>query len=286
MLPPGAWEVTGMILIDMHVHSTYSDGTFTVGAIVHAAKKRHLSLLSLTDHDTTDGLLPFRLACEEYGVQGLSGIELSADSDHTLHILGFRIVPDNTELERKLDDIRNYRDVRNAEICKKLQADGLDILLEDAKALSGGQVVARPHIARLMIQKGYVSTMAEAFIKYLGPGGRAYVSRARLSAEECISLINGAGGLAVLAHPAQTRLDDDGLGKLISRLRDCGLWGIEALYPGHSPEQIYSFLSLADKFGLYPTAGSDFHGGCGQDADLGIPVSEDFIPWARLGVKI
>ena len=275
-----------MILIDMHVHSTYSDGTLSVESLVRAAKKRHLAFISISDHDTTAGIAPFMLECRKQCAQGLAGIELSAESDYALHILGFRINPDDTKLEQRLTEIRNYRDMRNYEICKKLQGLGFDIQIENVTALSKGQVIARPHIARLMMKKGYVSSIAEAFIKYIGIGGSAYVSRIRLSAEECISLINGAGGLAVLAHPAKTNLDDDRMDELIGRLKDCGLWGIEAVYSGHSPEQIYKYLTLADKFGIFPTAGSDFHGGNGSGVDLGISVSEDFLPWARLGVKI
>lgn len=275
-----------MILIDMHVHSNYSDGTFSVEAIVRAARRRHLSFVSLTDHDTTAGLLPFISACRKYSIEGLTGIELSAESDNTLHILGFRISHNCSELEQKLTEIRNYRDERNVQICSKLQKLGFDIQIEDVTALSNGQVVARPHIARLMIQKGYVFTVAEAFFKYLGLGGTAYIPRVRLLPEECISLIKQAGGVAVLAHPAQTHLDDDSMDQLLRKLKDYGLWGIEAVYSSHSPEQIYKYLSIANKFGLFPTAGSDFHGANSQVTDLGIPVSEDFLPWARLGVRI
>ncbi len=275
-----------MILIDMHVHSNYSDGLLSVDSIAKAAKKRHLSFVSLTDHDTTEGLAPFMSACKENGMEGLQGIELSAESDFTLHILGFRIDRSNVELQKRLDEIRENRNIRNLKICKKLQDLGLDIQIEDVEALSKGQVIARPHIARLMMQKGYVSSMGEAFINYIGYGGSAHVERTRLTAEECISLINGAGGLAVLAHPAQTYLDDEKMDQLLRRLKDNGLWGIEALYSGHSPEQTYKYLKIADRFDLYPTAGSDFHGSNSHGVELGIAVTEDFLPWARLGVKI
>lgn len=275
-----------MILIDMHVHSNYSDGLLSVDSIAQAAKKRHLAFVSLTDHDTTEGLVPFMSACKEHGVEGLQGIELSADSDFTLHILGFRIDRFNGALQNRLGEIRENRNLRNHKICKKLQDLGLDIQIEDAEALSKGQVVARPHIARLMMQKGYVSSMGEAFIKYIGYGGSAHVDRTRLTAEECISLITDAGGLAVIAHPSQTYLEDEKMDRLLRRLKDNGLWGIEALYSGHSPEQIYKYLKLADKFDLYPTAGSDFHGTNSHGVELGVAVSEDFLPWARLGVKI
>ncbi len=276
-----------MILIDMHVHSTYSDGTKSAEEIVRCAKRRHLSLISLTDHDTTAGLAPFAASCRANNISGLCGIELSAEADYTLHILGYRIPPSGAfELEKALAKIRTHRDERNTEICSKLRKLGLDIEIEEVQALSRGEVVARPHIARLMVTKGYVRSNAEAFCKYLGMGAAAYVPRVRLSAEESIHLISESGGLAALAHPAQTRLDSTSLELLIKKLKDFGLWGMESIYSGHSPEQIYSFLSLADKYGLFPTAGSDFHGANSPGIELGLPVSEDFLPWARLGIKI
>lgn len=269
----------------MHVHSTFSDGTFNVDMLARAAKKRHLSLICLTDHDTTAGLSSFSAACAREGVEHLGGIELSADAPCTLHILGYRVSPGNRRLETRLDDIRRFRGERNLKICSKLNELGMDITMDEVEAVSGGQVVARPHFARVMIKKGYASSISEAFTKYLGFGALAYVPRVRLSAEESITLINGAGGLAVLAHPLQTKLDDCGLRKLLSRLKDAGLWGIEAVYGSHSPEDIYRFLSLGSEFGLYATAGSDFHGQSDRGVDLGLPVSEDFLPWARLGLK-
>ncbi|MDO5562874.1 MAG: PHP domain-containing protein [Synergistaceae bacterium] len=275
-----------MILIDMHVHSTSSDGTYAPEKLPLAAKHRHLSFVSLTDHDTTSGLPRFAAACHNVGIGGLCGIELSADADFTMHILGYRIKPGCKAFENKLEDIRMYRDKRNVEICDKLQKLGMDVTVEGAAKYSNGEVVARPHIAHMMIAKGYVSSIYEAFAKYIGAGGSAYVPRVRPSAEECIEMISGAGGLAVLAHPAQTRLADDKLEALLSRLKDAGLWGLEAIYSSHSPEQICKYLGMADKFGLCSTAGSDFHGANSPGTELGMPVSEDLLPWARLGVEI
>lgn len=275
-----------MIFIDMHVHSTFSDGAYSVEAIARAAKMRRLSLLCLTDHDTTSGLVPFTEACRRCGVNSVCGIELSAEADYTLHILGYRISPGASELEKRLADVRAHRDARNVKICAKLQALGMDIQLKDVEALSGGEVVARPHIARLMVKRGYVSSEGEAFAKYLDSRGSAYVPRVRLLAEECISLIRGAGGLPVLAHPPQTGLNAEELEKLIARLKPMGLWGIESVYPGFSPTQIYDYLALCDKYDLYPTAGSDFHGSANSGIGIGMSVGESFLPWARLGIKI
>lgn len=275
-----------MLTIDMHVHSTYSDGTATVEEIAYAAKKRGLALISLTDHDTTAGVAPFMKVCKHYEVNGLSGIELSAEADFILHILGYRIDSNTTELELALDKIRLHRDERNVQICDKLQKLGMDIQIEEVRALSKGQVVARPHIATLMLSRGYAANRAQAFAKYLGRGGLAYVARQRFSAEKCIELIKNAGGLAVIAHPLQAGLDDENLRKLISRLKDAGLWGIESIYSGNEPAETYKCLSLAKEFELYSTAGSDFHGSVRPTVTIGKVVTEDFLPWARLGISI
>lgn len=275
-----------MITIDMHVHSIFSDGTFTPEEIVKTAKKRRLSFITLTDHDTTSGLSSFMSACHKNKIEGLCGIELSAEADYTLHILGFRINPVSAKLNNTLSEIRENRNQRNIAICEKLSKLGIHIDLSEVTAVSNGEVVARPHIANLMLKKRYVNDRKEAFSKYLGRGGAAYVPRKRLSAAECIELITDAGGVAVLAHPYQTGLDDDKMRVLLKRLKDYGLWGIEAVYSAHSPEQIFNCLRLADEFSLYPTAGSDFHGANTQGTPLGMVVSHDFLPWARLGLKI
>lgn len=273
-----------MILVDMHVHSTCSDGIYTVEELAGRGKRLGLSLLSLTDHDTTEGLDRFAAACVRCGVPSLAGIELSADADYTLHILGYRIDPHEAYMAETLMRLREQRGVRNAVICERLRGLGFDITIGEVEAEANGDVVARPHIAAVMRRKGYVSSVHEAFNKYFGRGGPAYAPRARLSAEECISMITRAGGVAVLAHPFQTNLGEDGLSDLVGRLKEAGLWGIETVYTGHSPEQIFQLLCLAGKYSLYTTAGSDFHG-YGHSVGLGMRVSEDFLSWARLGVR-
>ncbi len=274
-----------MLLIDMHVHSNFSDGRYTPEQLVAAAKRRGFALLALTDHDTTAGLPSFIEACEHEGIRGLCGIELSAEAPHTLHILGYRIKPGDADFEKLLEDIRRKRSERNVQIFEKLAKLGLRVLIEEAEALMNGEVLGRPHIAQLLVNKGCAFSISDAFAKYLDRGGAAYVSRKRPSAEECISHIRAAGGLAVLAHPAQCRLDDKGLDALVARLKDCGLWGIEAVYGANCPETTFRHLALAKRFGLYATAGSDFHGSDGHSAEIGMAVSEDFLPWARLGIR-
>ncbi len=275
-----------MILIDMHVHSRFSDGIYSPARLAAAARKRGLALLALTDHDTTSGLPLFMEACAKEGVRGLCGIELSASAPYTLHILGYRITPGAENLEKRLAGVRRSRDIRNAAIFEKLNRLGIRVRIEEAETLSGGEVLARPHIAQLLVNKGFAFSVGDAFAKFLNRGAPAYVPRERLSAEECISLIHEAGGLAVLAHPAQCRLDGKGLETLVRELKDYGLWGIEAVYGTNSPETTMSHLALARRLDLYATAGSDFHGtAAAPDIDFGMAVSCDFLPWARLGAK-
>lgn len=272
-----------MILIDMHVHSVYSDGDCTVEQLAHKAGRLGLSLLALTDHDTTEGLNPFLSACERHGVPALTGLELAADEDFTLHILGYRINPDDADLAVRLSELRRRRRTRNASICEELRRLGLDVTLEEVEAEADGEVVSRTHIAAVLRKKGYVGSSRKAFEKYIGLGCPAYVSRELMSAEDCIAAIKNAGGLAVMAHPYQAGLERGEFEKLVARLKDAGLWGIEAVYAGYSSEQTLELMKIAGKYSLYPTAGSDFHGGASNE--IGMSVSEDFLPWARLGVR-
>lgn len=275
-----------MILVDLHTHSTCSDGTLKPDALVRAARARKVSVLSLTDHDTTEGVPAFLAACRHTGVRGLPGIELSAEAPYTLHILGYNITPGNGPLEKRLETLREHRKDRNAAICQRLRDLGLEVTLEEVGAEAGGEVIARPHIARVLIRKGYVQDMAGAFRAYLADGAAAYVPRVRLPVEECIDLIRQSGGVAVLAHPGQMGLGEPTLKTVLQELKEMGLWGLECLSSHHRYEEIYQYLKLAASLGLYTTAGSDFHGWNRPGVQLGIPVGEDFLPWARLQVPL
>jgi predicted metal-dependent phosphoesterase TrpH len=167
-------------------------------------------------------------------------------------------------------------------ICEKLRGLGFDITLEEVQRRAGSDVVGRPHMARLLWDKGYVPNVKAAFERYLGRGAAAYVRRPLLSPEECLQVIRQAGGLPVLAHPLQTVPDLDDLPPLLSRLRDAGLWGMECWFSGNSPRGIYRCLELAAAFGLHPTAGSDFHGEGHASSQVGVSVVEDLLPWAHL----
>ncbi|HQK25834.1 MAG TPA: PHP domain-containing protein [Synergistaceae bacterium] len=275
-----------MIRVDLHTHSTRSDGTMSPEELVARARRRGVAVLSLTDHDTTAGVEEFLRACRRSGVRGVAGVELSAEAPYTLHLLGYRFAVGDPRMEEALEEVRQHRDRRNGAICDKLGHLGVPVSLEEALRESRGEVLGRPHIAQAMIRKGYARDMKDAFCRYLGRGAPAYVPRVRLCPERCLELVANAGGVTVLAHPAQTNLPPDDLEALLRRLRDRGLWGLECYTPASSPDEIFFHLRLAGKLGLHATAGSDFHGSHRPGVDLGCGVEESLLPWARLGVAL
>lgn len=274
-----------MLKIDLHVHSVYSDGTFTPERIVAMARRRKITVLGLTDHDTLDGQDEFVRACRKMGVHWIKGVELSAQYSSTLHILGYRIdVPEI--MEKKLVELRSFREERNRAILRKLVSLGIDIGYDELVREAGGNVIARPHFARIMVRKGYADSIGSAFRKYLARGAAAYVDRVRLTPEECMDIIIRSGGLPVLAHPIQTTRDMDELFTILSKLKGYGLWGLECIYPGHSPTNTMCYLRMASQLGLFPTAGSDFHGNNRPSINLGMTVRDDFLPWARMNISL
>lgn len=268
----------------MHVHSLFSDGTCSVEEIVSIARRRHVSILALTDHDTIDGLDAFCSACEKYSIRPITGIELSAASTEVVHILGYRI-KDLPVLRKSLDRILRCRQERNARICQRLEKLGLAVSMEDLEKEAGGGVIARPHFARVMVSKGYSPDIRSAFSAYLADGAPAYVPRTGCSPSECVKMIIEAGGLPVLAHPSLTGLDADKMDLLLEDLKEAGLWGLECLSSHCSAEEAFYYLRMAERHTLFPTAGSDFHGANRPNAILGVQVSESFLPWARLGIS-
>lgn len=275
-----------MMRVDLHLHSNCSDGTLSPGDLVRLAKGRGVLVISLTDHDTTEGLDEFMKSCERDSVHGIAGVELSADAPYTIHILGYRFRRDDVFLEKYLSSLREYRDKRNAAICKKLNQLGVEISLEEVEAEAGGEVVARPHFARVLVRKGYALDLHGAFRRFLAKGGLAYVPRVRFSPLECIDLISKSGGVSVLAHPGEIGAEDEELLRILSELKAAGLWGLECYSAHHKGEDVFRFLRLADGLGLRPTAGSDFHGENRPGVDIGITVPNDAIPWDELGIRL
>ena len=273
-----------MLKIDLHIHSAFSDGTLSPQVLVRELKEKGVYVASLTDHDTVDGVELFLTACRRLSIRGVSGVELSAAHDGVLHILGYAFDPCHEALRVGLERNKNSRNVRNTQICEKLQALGCDVTLAEAETLAraaGSSSVGRPHIAQALYAKRCVPSLQAAFDRYLKHGAPAHVFQPYMTAEECLDLVRGAGGLPVLAHPRPTAPLDQ-IPPLLSRLKAGGLWGLECWSPGNSAVEVYRSLELAAEFGLYPTAGSDFHGGKHGAPSVGISVAEDALPWVRL----
>jgi predicted metal-dependent phosphoesterase TrpH len=270
-----------LLKIDLHLHSAFSDGTLSSAELVRLLAKGGVSVASLTDHDTTEGVASFMAACRGKSIRAVSGVEISAAHDGVLHLLGFRFDVSNVPLENALKKNRSARNERNIRICEKLRDAGFDVTLEEVRALAGSDVIGRPHMAQLLVNKGYLPNVRAAFDRYLKRGGAAYVPRPLLAPDECIRLIREGGGLPVMAHPLQTTPDLDDLPPLLAKLKEFGLWGLECQAAGSSPAGVYRCLGIAARLGLQPTAGSDFHGGGHASAGVGVVVGEDFLPWAR-----
>lgn len=261
-----------MSFIDLHSHSTASDGTFAPAAVVDLAKGQGLSAIALTDHDTVAGIAAAAARAAEIGIDFLPGIEISAEFPHpgTLHLLGYGIDPTSDALASLTAQLIGGRDTRNPKIIARLQELGLKITLADAEAEAKGGVLGRPHIAAVLLKKGYVTSIKQAFDVYLANGGSAYFDKERLSPGEAIGRIHASGGLAVVAHPSQLRTTNAGeLDRVIKGLVDLGLDGIEVLHSDHTDPQVVAFEGLAKTYELLRTGGSDFHGGNKPTISLG-----------------
>jgi len=264
---------------DLHTHSTASDGTDQPGDLAQLAQAAGLGAFALTDHDTAAGLPAAAAAAARVGVDFVPGIELSADPDvrgtgdphGTLHILGYFITHDDPTLAEVQARLRSARQQRNPEMIEKLNALGVSIRYEEVVAAAGGDpaaahdvqdtIVGRPHIAQVMVDKGYVKTIHEAFTQYIGMRGAAYIRKDRLSAGDAIAAIHAAGGLACFAHPVQLGLsDDDAYDLVVRRLADLGIDAIEVRHPDLTPAHTKRFTALAKRFDLLTTGGSDYHG--------------------------
>lgn len=248
-------------LCDLHTHTTASDGQYTPSELVKLAKNRGLSVLAVTDHDTIAGGTEAQRAGTELGMTVIRGVELSAKDYPNCHILGYGFRDGDTELAHLCEQFRAGRDERKYRIVDFLREKGVDVELAEVEELAGGEVIARPHFAQVMLRHGYVSTNREAFDRYLDtPEFRQRVKRFKADARTCVEAIKAAGGKVSLAHPYQMGLGDDALEMLVKQLKGWGLDAIECFYPKYTPEQQKFYLHLAEKYRLHRTGGSDFHG--------------------------
>lgn len=257
-------------MIDLHCHSTCSDGSLRPAELVALALREGVAALALTDHDTTAGWEEFRAAAEGTPLRAVSGVEVSADfPGETPHILGYWITMDCPRFNEMLARLRGGRDIRNRAILDKLTGLGFPMEWPEVEARSGGGVVGRPHIAQAMVARGYVRNTKTAFNRFLGRGCSAYVDRFRYSPEEVIEGIHAAGGVAVLAHPGCLKMGRKRLSGFLARWAESGLDGIETYYPDHTPAQQSFYETMAVRYGLIPTGGSDFHGSLAPHVRIG-----------------
>lgn len=249
------------VLCDLHTHTAASDGQYAPAQLVKLAKERGLLVLAVTDHDTVSGVDEAIQAGKSCGLRVVRGVELSAKEHHNFHILGYGFQDGDTELARLCEKFRAGRDERKYKIVEFLRGKGVDIDLSEVESLAGGEVIARPHFAQVLVRHGYVSTNREAFDRYLDtPEFREKVKRFKADARTCVEAIKAAGGKVSLAHPYQMGLPDDALDALVCQLTGWGLDAIECFYPKYTPEQQEFYLYLAEKYHLRRTGGSDFHG--------------------------
>ena len=266
-------------MIDLHMHSTFSDGSLTPVQLAAEAARAKLTAAALTDHDGTTGVQPFLDACTALGVRGIPGVEISVESTHgTMHMLGYFIDHASAALEAELVKMRGGREIRNQLILKKLNEIGFSLTWDEVADYAVEDVVGRPHFAQAMKARGYVKSKDEAFDRYLGKNKAAYMERYRMTAEESVRMIRGAGGVPVLAHPFTLGLGRKALREQVAELAAMGLQGIEAYYSEHDAGQVRLCLGLAREFNLVASGGSDFHGAINPDIRMGYGFGNLSIP--------
>ncbi len=267
-------------MIDLHTHTTCSDGSLTPKELIDLAHKKDIQAIAITDHDTIDGLAEGRKRAEELGICFINGVELAGSfkSDAEIHILGYNF--DITEeLEHTLSEIVIERDKRNLEIIRLLQEENINITLEDLKAISGKKIISRAHFAAVIIEKGYTKTKEEAFSKYLNPGCKTYVPRKYFTPKECIDLIHKANGVAVLAHPTLYGIPFMEIKELLWELKSLGLDGVEVKHSTYNYEQEAFLTNFSKKEGFLKTGGSDFHGSFKKALNLGSGYGKLVVPF-------
>ncbi len=243
--------------IDLHSHSRASDGEYPAAEVAARARDAGLAVWALCDHDTVAGLPEAAAAAGRLGLRLVPGIELSAFLDRKeVHVLGHFVDPVHPTLRAFEDTLAEHRRWRMGEIVKRLALMNVHVRPEDVERWSGGKTIGRPHVARAIVDKGYVATVKEAFDRFIGEGKPAYVSRFRLEVAEAVALVRGAGGTATIAHPGVSRHDR----RELERARDAGVVGLEVHHADHDPGMRERLLRIAEELGLVPTAGSDFHG--------------------------
>ncbi len=271
--------------IDLHVHTTASDGTCTPTEVVRKAAGMGLAAIAVTDHDTVSGYAEAAKAGQELGIEIVPGLEISTRYLGPVHILGYYVDPESPVLQEVSDWLVKDRDKRNRRMAALMAADGLPVDYERMQERFGA-VIGRPHFAKLLVELGVAESVNDAFARFVERGQKYYCARNFLPIERAIRLIREAGGVPVLAHPFQYRLNDESLRDLIELCMKNGLLGMECRYSGYDEQKVDYLLALAREYALLPTGGSDFHGSVKPHIALGDGMGELCVPYRFLiGLK-
>jgi hypothetical protein len=269
-------------MIDLHSHTTASDGEHSPEDLLARARAAGVTILAVTDHDTVRGLARARAAAETQGIRLVPGIEVSTEAEgREIHILGHFVDPAESGLSGFSDRLRDERAERMGRMVRQMNTLGFPVTLDEVERIAAGAHLGRPHLALALVARGYVTSTREAFDRFLGDGKPGYVDRFRVAAEDAITMLHRAGGTATVAHPGSSKVSPHTL----KELAKAGLDGLEIFHPDHVPSQREAFLRQADALGLVPTAGSDYHGPrVTPDRSLGM-VSLDPTYFARLEAR-
>lgn len=266
--------------IDLHTHSTESDGTMTPQELIKHAKESGLSAIALTDHDTIRGLAKARPLADSLGLELVPGVELSTDyQGKEVHILGYYIDEENSAFLTRLNDFVDGRDRRNEKMVTRLRQEGFDITMQGLYDEYPDSVVTRAHFARYLVEHGFVKDRETVFAKYLGDGCRCYVPREKITPFEAIKLIQLGGGLAFFAHPVLCHMNYQRLRSFVGELKSAGLAGVEAVYSMNTPGDETNMRNLAHEYDLLISGGSDFHGSNKPHIRLGTGRGNLCIPY-------
>lgn len=269
--------------IDLHIHTTASDGTDSPAEAVERAARLGLAAVSVTDHDTAAGTAEAMAAGARLGVEVVSGIEVSTDyRDNNIHILGYFIDPGAPALRQVLDWVEIERRERNEKMAEILSAAGFDISIEAVRAEYPDAVIGRPHFAEFLMKRGYVSSVAEGFDRYLEVGRPFFLPKRRISVARAIETIRASGGVAVLAHPLEYHYPVSQVLELIEYARDLGVQALECYYSEHSPAEQDWLLARAAEYGLGVSGGSDYHGTRKPWIEMGSGMGGMSVPWGVL----
>lgn len=260
-----------MKFVDLHVHSNASDGTFTPSEVVALAVEKDLAAIALTDHDTIDGLSEAQAAADGLPIEIIPGIELSCVyQGEEIHILGIYVDPTDRVFISETAALKEIRKKRNEEMIRRFQNAGISITLDEVMAGNPDTVITRAHFARVLLEKGYVKNMDQAFKKYLDYSGPYCPRKEKITPEYAMKILTDCNASPVLAHPYQYHLGDKKIEELVCYLKDLGLQGLEVYHSSNNQYESGKLRKLARKYDLFPTGGSDFHGSNKPDISLGV----------------